>query len=455
MREPANQCWHSAVPRFGVRHGHERAGSNGRRTDVGGAFRLMVEATAGTGSASTRRGGTGDHRRNRFVRPFRVFAPESIPSSESDVHYWLAIGRTAACNGHAVVRALDAFGDVGGLFSAREHELSELGFSRAAIAKLRAIDWDAVQRDRNTLERLGASVVPIGTGFYPVRLAAIANPPPVLYCRGQIDVLDRSQLAIVGSRAATRGGRERARELARELAACGLVITSGLARGIDTAAHRGAIDVDAPSVAVVATGPEGVYPRSNEGLAGELIEAGAMVTERAPGTPPIAANFPRRNRLISGLSLGVLVVEASLRSGSLITARIAADEGREVFAVPGSVDSALSRGCHALIREGAKLVESVVDVLEELAPCGGFPGMSIPLKPEPRNRLESACMSLGEPARCVLHAVGHDPVTMDQLVGITGMTAGDLAPILLKLELDGRVESLPGHRFVRAGGRKR
>ena len=346
------------------------------------------------------------------------------------------------------------FGHVGGLFAAGEHELAKLGFSRTAIARLRTVDWDAVRLDRNVLAELDVSIVPIGTWRYPARLAAIASPPPVLYCRGELDILDRAQLAIVGARSATRGGRDRARLLARELGACGLVITSGLARGIDTAAHRGAIDAGAPSVAVVATGLDRVYPRSNEGLAGELLEAGAMVTERAPGTQPIAANFPRRNRLISGLSIGVLVVEASLRSGSLITARFAADEGREVFAVPGSVDSVLSRGCHALIREGAKLVETVADVLEELPPSGELPGLQSLPESSPQSGSDDAYGSVGEPAQSVLDAVGHDPVTLDELVGSTGLTTEALAPVLLKLELDDRVESLPGHRFVRTAGRK-
>lgn len=286
-------------------------------------------------------------------------APGPSPLAESDVRCWLAVGRAGACNGHAVLRALEAFGSIGGLFEAGARELAALGFSRSAIARTRAMDWSAVGRDRDVLDHLGAGIVPIGTERYPARLAAIASPPPVLYCRGNPEVLGRPQLAVVGARAATRGGRERARAFARTLAECGLVVTSGLARGIDAAAHRGALDAGAPSVAILATGPDRIYPRSNAGLAGELIETGAVITERAPGTPPRPENFPRRNRLISGLCLGVLVVEASLRSGSLITARLAADEGREVFAIPGSVDNPLSRGCHALIRDGAKLVESV------------------------------------------------------------------------------------------------
>ena len=382
---------------------------------------------------------------------------DARPLADSEVHGWLAVGRAGSCNGHSVLRAVETFGAVGGLFEAGERELGRLGFRRAAAAGLRRVDWEAVRRDRDTLRHLGASIVPIGTGAYPARLAAIASPPPVLYCRGDPLLLDRAQIAIVGARAATRGGRERARALARDLAACGLVVTSGLALGIDAAAHRGALDAAAPSVAVLATGPERIYPRSNSGLARELLESGALVTERAPGTPPLPGNFPRRNRLISGLGLGVLVVEASLRSGSLITARLAADEGREVFAVPGSVDSALSRGCHALLRDGAKLVESVVDVLDEIAHVarpGGPTGPPIHSKLAVRN--DSVVGGhLDDSERIVVDALGHDPAGIDQLVDHTGLTAGRLASILLTLEIDGRIEALPGSRYVRTSGRRR
>ena len=418
----------------------------------------MAPALGDTRIVSTPRRRAGDHGSMPlcFWMSTRHMATSDASSlAETDLRGWLAIGRSASCNGHAVVRALEAFGSVGGLFDAGERELARLGFSRVAAAKLRSVDWDGIRRDRDTLERIGASIVPIGTSGYPARLAAIANPPPVLYCRGDPGILDRPQIAIVGSRAATRGGRERARVLARELAACGLMITSGLARGIDAAAHRGALDADAPSVAVLATGPERIYPRSHAELARELLDMGAMVTERAPGTPPLPANFPRRNRLISGLGLGVLVVEASLRSGSLITARFAADEGREVFAVPGSVDSPLSRGCHALIRDGAKLVESVVDILDEIGHLAGLSGPpTLPSSSTPNGSAETSGY-LEEPQRSVLDAVGHDPVTLDQLVGHGGLTANRLACILLALEFDGWIEALPGGRYVRTTGRRR
>ena len=378
---------------------------------------------------------------------------DTCPLPDSEVDGWLALGRAGSCNGHSVLRAVETFGAVGGLFEAGDEELGSLGFRRAAASGLRRVDWEAVRRDRDTLRHLGASIVPIGTSAYPARLAAIASPPPVLYCRGDPLLLDRAQIAVVGARAATRGGRERARALARDLAACGLVVTSGLALGVDAAAHRGALDAAAPSVAVLATGPDRIYPKSNTGLARELLESGALVTERAPGTPPLPENFPRRNRLISGLGLGVLVVEASLRSGSLITARLAADEGREVFAVPGSVDNALSRGCHALLREGAKLVESVVDVLDEIVHAGAPAGPPIHPKPAVHDA-PAAGGYLDESERIVVDALGHDPAGIDQLVEHTGLTAGRLASILLTLEIDGRIEALPGGRYVRTSGRR-
>ena len=386
------------------------------------------------------------------VANLRVTEPSPSAPADSDILAWLAIGRAGTCNGRSVLRALAAFGSVCGLFEAGDRELAALGFSRTTVDGIRRVDWEAICRERDALGRCGVSIVPIGTSGYPERLAAIASPPPVLYCHGNPAVLERPQIAIVGSRAATRGGRARARALAGELGACGLVVTSGLARGIDTAAHRGALDVGSPSVAVIATGPDRIYPRSNADVARELVDTGTVVTERAPGTPPLPGNFPRRNRLISGLSLGVLVVEASLRSGSLITARFAADEGREVFAVPGSVDSPLSRGCHSLIRDGAKLVESVADVLDEFGHLVTLPVPGVDMH-SVGDGSRGTAGNLGTLERSVLDSVGHDPVTLDQLVGYTGMTADRLASTLLALEIDGWLDMLPGNRYVRTSAR--
>ena len=418
----------------------------------------MNGAPRGTSAESTRGHRVVNHSGSlRSVRS-RVTRSDPAGPAESDLLGWLAIARAGSCNGHAVLRAVDTFGTVGGLFEGSDRELAELGFARAATERMRDVDWNAIRRERELLGRAGAVLVPIGTSRYPARLAAISSPPPVLYCCGDPDILDCPQIAVVGSRAATRGGRERARRLAGELAAVGLVVTSGLARGIDAAAHRGALDAGGRSVAVLATGLDRIYPRSNAGLARELVETGAVVTERSFGTPPLPGNFPRRNRLISGLSLGVLIVEASLRSGSLITARLAADEGREVFAVPGSVDSPLSRGCHALIRDGAKLVESIADVLDEIVYQCEYRGEPPASRGAPHAMPEGSggtAEAPGPAQRSVLDAVGHDPVTLDQLVDRTGTPAGPLAATLLALEIDGRVEALPGRRYVRAPMRRR
>jgi len=203
---------------------------------------------------------------------------------------------------------------------------------------------------------------------YPALLKEIADPPPLLFVRGDPAVLSRPQLGIVGSRNPTPGGRSLAEDFARSLSRCGLVVTSGMALGIDAAGHRGALRGGGTTLAVAGTGPDRIYPARHRDLARAIVEQGAIISEFAPGTPALPSNFPRRNRIISGLSLGVLVVEAACRSGSLITARLAAEQGREVFALPGSIHNPLARGCHHLIRQGAKLVEDIEDIVEELGP---------------------------------------------------------------------------------------
>lgn len=274
---------------------------------------------------------------------------------------------------------------------------------------------------------------------YPQALLAIADPPPVLFAIGRRELLNRPAFAIVGSRNATRQGEANAEAFAQALARAGLTIVSGLALGIDAAAHRGALkaDTDASTIAVVGTGADVIYPAANKALALEIRRRGVVISELAPGTPGIAHNFPRRNRLIAGLARGVLVVEATLRSGSLITARLAADAGREVFAVPGSIHSPLSKGCHKLIKEGAKLAESAPDVLEELNLAGAAAATAAPAA-----ELTSAQAAL-------LDALGFDPVDLDALALRTGRDAGGLTADLLELELSGHVERLPGNRYQR------
>lgn len=278
---------------------------------------------------------------------------------------------------------------------------------------------------------------------YPPLLAQIADPPVLLLMEGDARLLDAPQLAIVGSRNASFAGREVAFALAKALAGCGVAITSGLAEGIDGAAHRGALSGSGTTIAVLGTGPDRVYPRQHLGLADQIRQRGLLVSEQPVGAPPRSTNFPRRNRIISGLSLGVLVVEASTQSGSLITARLAAEQGREVFAVPGSINNPLARGCHSLLRDGAKLVETVTDILEEL------PALRTAIDVRPTVAADPPCA--GGTTDTVLASLGDDPASLDLLVARTGLTVAEVSTMLLVLQLDGLVTALPGGLFARHG----
>lgn len=294
------------------------------------------------------------------------------------------------------------------------------------------------EEDLERLARAGAQVVTIACPAYPARLREIARPPLVLFVRGSLDVLSVPQLAVVGSRNASHVGLETARDFACSLARIGLAITSGLARGIDGAAHRGCLDAGAPTVAVAATGADRVYPARHGPLAEEIVAAGgAVVTEFAPGEPPRPHHFPRRNRIISGLSLGTLVVEAARASGSLITARCALEQDREVFAIPGSIHNPAARGCHQLIREGAKLVEQVDDIVDELALSCPLPLME-PAAPPSRQATPHVPRANCEEAR-VLAAVDFAPTDFDAIVRRTKLAAETVSAVLLELELRGLV----------------
>lgn len=306
----------------------------------------------------------------------------------------------------------------------------------------------------------GRTVVTLGDTRYPQALLDTEDPPLLLYVMGPTRLLDQQRLfprerclAIVGSRNPTAQGGENARLFARALHSAGLTIVSGLALGVDAAAHEGALDAaaaDAPvaaTIAVVGTGLDRVYPRKNLDLAHRIAANGLLVSEYPLGTPPLPANFPKRNRIISGLSQGTLVVEAALASGSLITARMAAEQGRDVFAIPGSIHAPQSRGCHALIRQGAKLVESAQDVLEELR-LPSAPVLTATTAPSDAKDLATGS---DEPEGPLLEALGFDPMTVDALVARTGMDAASLQVALLELELEGRVARLSGGLFQRMG----
>jgi len=320
------------------------------------------------------------------------------------------------------------------------------GVATKALGRLGEPDQEALRKDLDWLAQGdNHHLLSLGHADYPPRLAAIADPPPVLFVLGDPQLLNSPAVAMVGSRNPTPNGREDAQAFASYLARCGLVVISGLAEGVDGAAHEGALQANGPTVAVCGTGLDRVYPARHRELAHRIARTGALISEFPLGTPPLARNFPRRNRIVSGLALGVLVVEAALRSGSLITARQAMEQGREVFAIPGSIHNPLARGCHALIRQGAKLVETGADILEELASQLDF---DIHPSPAPAQFTESFD-DLDEKTRHVLAVMGYESVTVDTLVERSGLTAEAVSSMLLVMEIQGVVASAPGGLYYR------
>ena len=378
---------------------------------------------------------------------------------------WLRLTLTPGIGNGAARRLLARFGLPQSIFQQTEAAL-QLCVPAVQAKALREIPqgWEAMwqataQWLANTTPQAPArAIVSLGDLRYPQALLDTEDPPLLLYLMGPASLLEHQPfpsdrcLAVVGSRNPTAQGAENARLFARALHSAGLTIVSGLALGVDAAAHEGALDSATPpcaraaTIAVVGTGLDRVYPRKNLDLAHRIAAHGLIVSEYPLGTPPLPGNFPKRNRIISGLSQGTLVVEAALASGSLITARMAAEQGREVFAIPGSIHAPQSRGCHALIRQGAKLVESAQDVLEELK----IPATTVPGLPHEGVNAPGAAAS-DETEDPVLAALGYDPLGLDALIARTGMDASTLQVALLELELDGRIARLPGGLFQRVG----
>ena len=355
------------------------------------------------------------------------------------VEAWVAL-QLSGIAPRPLAQLLRAFGGPEAVLAATPAQRRAVVPAPAGRSVLGSPDPERLARTLAWLAEPGASLVAWDDADYPRALLEIGDAPPAFYCLGRRDLLAGPALAIVGSRNATPQGRADAEAFAAALAAGGLTIVSGLALGIDAAAHRGALPHPGSSVAVVGTGLDRVYPARNRDLAHALAARGALVSEFAPGTPPLPANFPRRNRIISGLARGVLVVEATLSSGSLITARLAGEQGREVFALPGSIHSPFAKGCHRLIRDGAKLVETAQDILDELR----FPAVAPPVA-APRDDAGP-----DDPAAAaVLAALGHAPVDVDTVVARCGQAAGAVMATLTTLELDGHVAALPGGLWQR------
>ncbi|MGM0450105.1 MAG: DNA-processing protein DprA [Pseudomonadota bacterium] len=348
---------------------------------------------------------------------------------------------------------LDQLEDPTQLLAMTPDSLQALGLppsTRRTLTAWRAQGPEPTTRQRldhaqRQCEALGIRVIHWCHPDYPEVLRHIHGPPPVLYCRGDTDALNRPCLAMVGSRHASRDGLNHARRFARALAEGGFSVVSGLALGVDGAAHRGALDGGGATIGILANGVDQPYPRRHAALASDMLQAGGLlVSELPPGTPARSHLFPQRNRLISGLCRGVLVVEAGLRSGSLITARLAMEQGREVFAIPGSIHQPSVRGCHRLIREGAVLVETVEDIVSELGVWESLPSQMAP-------EASAAPVSLDEQSRRVLEAVTYEPVDSDSLCRATGMAAADLLQAMLLLEMEGLVESTAGGYRRRSG----
>jgi DNA processing protein len=357
---------------------------------------------------------------------------------------WLALRRLPGVGTRTQFDLLEHFGSIEAIFTASRGQLEKtlVGKHEAINALLAGPDENVLKSELEWLSEPGHYLLTWSDPDYPVLLREIPDPPLVLYVAGERQLLSARQLAIVGSRNPTPMGRENARAFAKSLAGAGLVITSGMALGVDGAAHRGALEAGGKTIAVAGTGLDRVYPARHRDLAHEIVKHGALVSEFPLGTPPLPENFPVRNRIISGLSLGTLVVEAALQSGSLITARMANEQGREVFAIPGSIHAPQSRGCHALIRQGAKLVETAQDILEELGPLAGLALQAAHENTPPPPRLNSTMVTL-------LEHIGHDPVSIDTLIERSGLTADAVSSMLLQMELNGLVSNCPGGKVQR------
>lgn len=354
---------------------------------------------------------------------------------------WVRLTLIPGVGGETQRLLLKAFGPPAAIFAAGHSALR--GVVGATLAE-RIANHDCTAEIDAALAWVGAAgnrILTLGDPDYPQTLLTTDDPPVLLYVKGRVELLNRPALAIVGSRNATRQGAADAEAFAEALAKAGLTVVSGLALGIDAAAHRGALKGEGSTIAVIGTGPDRIYPARNADLARRIAATGVVVSEFAVGTPPLPPNFPRRNRLIAGLARGCLVVEAADQSGSLITARLAAEAGREVFAIPGSIHSPLAKGCHRLIKQGAKLVETAQDILEELR-------WEATVSPVGR-RTTAAPTPLAETDDDVLRALGQDLCDLDTLCARTGLAADALMARLLPLELDGRVAQLPGGRYQR------
>ncbi len=383
-----------------------------------------------------------------------------------NIEDWLILA-AARISGPQAMELIAYFGSVSDFTRASAGLLRKAGVSENSAHALRQPDRANIAKAMSWLEEPGHHIVTIDSPGYPQLLLQIPGAPLLMYVNGNPDALHLPALAIVGSRNPTRGGWQNAHDFAAHLGRSGFCILSGLAQGIDTAAHEGALDGSATTVAFLGHGIDRIYPAENRDLAYRIVANGALVTEYPLGSAPLREYFPARNRLISGCSMGTLIVEAAKRSGSLITARLASEQGREVFAIPGSIHNAMSRGCHQLIRQGAKLVESADDIVSELGPIAGHMAGSIK-EQTAEHMTEKATGHLmqndisaetspilsddrDDDYKLLIETLGHDPATADELVEKSGLTIDQVSSMLLILELEGEIEALHGGQYSLLG----
>ncbi len=377
-----------------------------------------------------------------------------------ELHYWLALKRVGGVGNVACHALVQAFGSPKEVFAAPVSNLRAIpGIGQKIAQEIKSFrQWPAVEQELERARKEQVAIITCREPLYPRSLLNIYDFPTVLYVKGVLRQEDIN-IAVVGSRMASAYGKFSTERLCRELAMKGVTIVSGLARGIDTAAHQGCLSAKGRTIAVLGCGLDIIYPRENKDLFEKIPGSGAIVTEFPFGTPPLGPNFPARNRIISGLSLGVVVGEANFRSGSLITARVALEQGREVFAVPGSIDAAGSKGTNKLIKEGAKLVENADDIMEEIMPQLER-GMMLQVPKNTEQAKSGPCRpasefksrpreGLTDRESSLLKHLSSSPVQIDRIISGTGGRAGDILPTLLSLELKGYIRQLPGKMFLR------
>lgn len=356
---------------------------------------------------------------------------------------WLALTRIKGLGCISFKKLASHFADPTDSLSATRAELSEIeGLDRTVIDGLLAFrEWEEVEREIRRANEAGVRIIPFSSAVYPTRLRTIADPPPCLYVKGEIRAEDDKAVAVIGTRSASDYGRRVTHDLCRGLASLGFTVVSGMARGIDGVAHDTALKSGGRTIAVLGSGVDRAYPPEHQKLYHRISENGAVISELPIGARPLSFNFPARNRLISGLSIGVVVVEATEKSGSLITAGLAVEQGREVFAVPGQVGSSRSRGAHRLIRQGAKLVESVEDILEEIAP------QLVALNRHPATAVRTLPVDTQPEARKIFDLLQERSLHIDEVIEASGLSTSRVSQILLELELQGFLKQLPGQRY--------